>query len=80
MPTAAEATTVHQTDLCAKHIGKRISGTTGTIDFEGALEGIQHLADEELRSWQDIKVRTRTTVTVSGHEFLLARGSQVTVR
>lgn len=77
---AEEKTRVYQRDLCAKHIGSHVSGTTGTIDFAGVLEGVSHVADDELRSWQNETVRTRTTVTVSGHHFLLARGSEVVVR
>lgn len=80
---AEEETRVHQRDLCAKHIGSHVSGTTGTIDFAGVLERVSHVDDDELRSWQNETVRTvrtRTMVTISGHDFLLARGSEVVVR
>ena len=73
-------TTVHQVDLNAGHVGKRVVGTTGGVDFEGVLTAVHHDADEEIYSLTSGRVRTRTTVTVGGHDFLLARGSQVQVR
>lgn len=80
-----DTVTVHQTDLNAGHIGKRIKGTTGStgIDFEGVLTAVHHEIEAQVRSVQDfgtpVRIQTRTTVTVSGHEFKLARGSSVVI-
>lgn len=77
-----DVTVVHQVDLNAGHIGKRVSGTTGRLDFEGVLQAVYHEADEEISTLGTlgaVRIRTRTTITVSGYELLLARGSQVRV-
>jgi hypothetical protein len=78
-----DATIVHQSDLNAGHIGKQVSGTTGRLDFDGILQSVLHQAETQVLAMSDprpVRVMTRTTVTVSDHEFLLARGSGVKVR